>query len=77
MNQTYKILFEPFVQCSITNKPHKSKCSSGDISRCLYNRAIVRRQSVKFNKNEVHTLLNLSLLTKVMPVHQRITSDYI
>lgn len=69
-------VFGTLYHCMSTDdKPQHHKCPTGETSWCFYNQSIALGKVPGHHKDNVHTPLTVSVVTKILPVYQRLASD--
>lgn len=77
-NKMKEAIYATLYHCMSTDeKPQHSKCPIGKDSWCFYNAAKAKGEKPKTHKTEIHTPLNMTVVTKIIPVYQRLASDSI
>lgn len=68
-------IFATLYHCMSTDKkPNHSKCPTGELSWCFYQRAVACNESPQSHKS-MKTQLAEDVVAKVLPVYQRLASD--
>ena len=75
MKKMKTAIFASLYHCLSTNeKPQHQKCPSGSMSWCFYNRAAALGLETPDHK-KMKTVLSANVVSKIIPVYQRLASD--
>ena len=76
LNNMKTAILATLYHCSSTDdKPQHTKCPALPDSWCFYNRAIALGKQTGSHTKNVHTPLSIQVLTKIIPVYQRLASN--